>query len=77
MSSKVKIEEKKKKAANQGVDPAVQIKLLIKVLKIKIFLEKKSLLQGEISLKLILVDIRRGRTHVQLEYLPFCDHQKW
>ena len=44
MSSKVKIEEKKKKAANQGVDPTVQIKILIKVFKAKILLEKKNLL---------------------------------
>ena len=44
MSSGVKIEEKKKKAANQRVDLTVQIKVLIKVLKVKILLRKKSLL---------------------------------
>ena len=44
LSSKVKNEKKKKKTADQEVDPVVQIKILIKVLKVKILLEKKSLL---------------------------------
>ena len=43
LSSRVKIKEKKKKAADQGVDLAVQVKA-IKVFKAKILLEKKNFL---------------------------------
>ena len=64
MTSRVKIEEKKKKTADQRVNPTVQIKILIKVFKVKILLRKKSLLRGEISSRLIPVDIHRGRTRV-------------
>ena len=76
LSSRVKIEEKKK-VANQGVDPVIQIKMLIKVLKSKILFEKKSLLREKINSRLISMDIRRGRTCVWLERLRICDHQKW
>ena len=44
MSLRVKIEEKKKKAVDQRVDLAVQFKMLIKVFKTKVLLEKKNLL---------------------------------
>ena len=76
MSSRVKIEAKKKKAADQGVDPAIQNKVLIKVLKAKILLGKKNLLQRKISSRSISMDIRRGRTCVRLKHLQICDHQK-
>ena len=66
LSSGVKIEEKKKKAAAQGVDPVVQIKMLIKVLKTKILLGKKSLLREKISSRLIPMNIRKDRTRVRL-----------
>ena len=77
LSSRVKIEEKKKKAADQGVDRIVQIKVLIKVLKAKIFFEKKRLLRRKISSRLISMDTRKGRTRVLLEHLQIRDHRKW
>ena len=77
LSSRLKIKEKKKKIANQGVDPDVQIKALIKVFKAKILLGKKNLLWGEISSRSISMDIHRSRMHVQLEHLWIRDHQKW
>ena len=76
MTSRVKIDEKKKKAVDQGVDPTVQIKVLIKVFKAKILLGKKNLLQGEISSKLISIDIHRGHICIRLEHLRIHDHRK-
>ena len=75
LSSTVKIEEKKK-AVDQGIDPTVQIKVLIKVLKTKIVHGKKNLLRRELSLRLISMDTRRGRTRIRLKHLWIYDHRK-
>ena len=56
-------------AADQEVDPAVQIKVFIKVFKAKVLLGKKNPLQEEISLRSISMDICRGRMHMRLEHL--------
>ena len=69
--------EEEKDCRSKELISQLRSKELIKVFKVKIFLEKKNPLRGEINSRSISVDTCRGRMHMQFEHLRIRDHQKW